>query len=71
MSKAIEEAKANVYSTSYESFDTYIDKIKNSDYGQNVNSSSSKETLVNTAVNTWNGIVKISDIIHKSITGVK
>ena len=71
MSKAISKAKANVYSTSYQNFDVYINKIKNSDYGQDTDISESKEKFINTAENTWNGIVKVSSTIFNNISGVK
>ena len=71
MSKAISEAKANVYSTSYQNFDTYIDKIKKLDFGQDTDISSSKEKIINTSEDTWNGIVKVSRIVWNSISGTK
>ena len=71
MSKAISKAKANVYSTSYQNFDVYINKIKKSDYGQDTDISESKEKFINTAENTWNGIVKVSSTIFNNISGAK
>lgn len=69
MSKAIKDARSNVYSTSYSNFDTYMEKIKRSDYGQN-NEVFTTNEVISTTLTTWNGIIKTSKIIFDSFSGV-
>ena len=69
MSKAIKDARSNVYSTSYSNFNTYMEKIKRSDYGQN-NEVFATNEVISTTLTTWNGIIKTSKVIFDSFSGV-